>query len=159
MIVEAWSDYGGKWKNEPKLIVVHSMAEFIVGDGFHDHAVKFLDKIGLSAHSLIDPSGINYRLRREDQIAWHAKGFNDNSLGIEFLVPGQYNYAEFLERIKTPYLSDEQYQEGLAQIREWLDGYEISQIRRHSDVDPVRKFDPGAGFPWERLLEDLGYGS
>jgi N-acetyl-anhydromuramyl-L-alanine amidase AmpD len=145
----------GKEGSKPKLIIIHAMAESIIDDGGWD-AVEYLDKIGLSAHSLIYPNGVNVRCRHDNQTAYHAKGYNSDSLGIEFLVPGTHDYGSFIEAIKTPYLSEEQYQSGLYQVREWIRLHDIQEIARHCDKDPYRKVDPGDGFPWEDFLHDLG---
>lgn len=149
---------GGKKTNFPELIVVHCMGEHIQGaDGLIRRAHEHLAFEGFSAHVLVSPNGDLIRCRRDDQGAAHAKGFNENSLGIEFLVPGRHDYTSFLKAIKVPWVAEAQYQSGLAQIREWYETWpNIKSIVRHSDIDPTRKRDPGSGFPWERLLKDLG---
>lgn len=136
----------------PDTIIVHSMGEFILDQ----HAVGFLGSIKLSAHSLIGPDGTNYICREDTETASHAKGFNKNSLGIEFLVPGKHNYASFLEAIKHDYVTGQAYEAGLNQIKQWLRDWPIKTISRHSDVSPERKVDPGTGFPWQRLMNDIG---
>lgn len=151
-------EHGGNSANTPKLIVIHAMGEYIK-DSQPRHAIKFLDHYGLSAHSLIAPDGTNYRCREDNQRAWHARGFNPNSLGIEFLVPGVHDYGSFIETIKTPYLTDNQYRAGVEQVREWIDLHGITEIARHSDKSPGRKVDPGDGFPWEEFLSDIGMAS
>lgn len=145
----------------PKLIVLHAMGEFIGGDDWKSHAVQFLDNKGYSAHSLIAPENTkepatNYRLREDNEGAYHAKGFNTDSLGMEFLVQGQHTYATFLEAMKTKYLTEEQFQLGLAQVREWLNAWPIEKITRHSDLSPERKVDPGIGFPYQDFLHEIG---
>ena len=150
--------HGGKKLQEPKLIVIHAMGEFIGGSGWEKHAAQFLNKSGLSAHSLISPDSINYRLRKDTEGAYHAKGFNSNSLGIEFLVEGMHDYASFIETIKKPYLTDGQYLAGVEQVKEWIDKWPITTIVRHSDISPERKVDPGDGFPWQQFLHDVGMG-
>lgn len=152
---DAYLPHGGG-KQTPELIVIHSMAEYVI-DGKPYHAVNFLNKYEYSAHSLIAPEGTNYRCREDNFIAWHAKGFNKNSLGMEILVPGGHDYAGFVERIKTPYVTDEQYVAALAQVKEWLDLWPIKQIKRHSDLSPGRKVDPGSGFDMQGFLHDLGW--
>jgi hypothetical protein len=149
---------GGKKINFPELIVVHSMGEHVIGsDKLIRHAPAHLAYEGFSATVLVCPNGDRIRCRRDDQGAAHAKGFNDNSLGIEFLVPGKHDYISFLKMIKEPWVSEDQYQSGLEQIREWYETWKgIKRIARHSDIDPSRKRDPGDGFPWERLRKDLG---
>lgn len=145
--------HGGDRVNSPKRIIIHSMAEFIEGD----HAVNFIQNVvKLSAHALIDPSGHIYRLRNDRQSAWHARGFNKDSLGLEFLVTGEHTYGSFIDIIKRPYITDAEYQAGVEQVKEWCSLYPIESIDRHSDVSPGRKVDPGEGFPWDEFLADVG---
>jgi len=155
MIENTHLDHGASI-NSPELIIIHSMGEYVMLNKKYHHAVKFLDLEGLSAHALIAPDATNYRCRNDDEGAYHAKGFNKNSLGMEFLVPGEYYYASFLSRIASPYVSDEQYSEGVRQTVEWLNLHPIKKIVRHSDLDPERKRDPGKGFPFMDFLHDIG---
>jgi len=145
--------------NKPNLIVVHAMAEYLdtEADDNDPHAYEFLRKIGLSAHILIAPNGDVYRLRNDDELAFHAKNFNTNSLGIEFLVPGTHDYSTFLKAINEDWVSEDQYQSGLEVIRKWMFKFHIfkKQVKRHSDISPGRKKDPGRGFPWIRLTQDI----
>jgi len=71
------------------------------------------------------------------------------------LVKGKHDYASFEKTIKNPYLTIEQYPSILAQCREWMKLYGIKDVKRHSDVSPGRKIDPGSGFPWRTFLNDL----
>jgi N-acetyl-anhydromuramyl-L-alanine amidase AmpD len=105
---------------------------------------------------LIAPDGHNYRLRKDEETAWHARGSNRNSLGLEFLVQGDHDYGTFIEALKTPYLTKLQYQTGVEQAREWIDLFNIGWVVRHSDLSPGRKVDPGHGFPWHKFLDDIG---
>ena len=149
-------EFGGGHQ-KPNRIIIHAMGEFIDdGTGRVYSAVDWLKNLKLSVHSLVTPSGVDIRCRDDDQIAWHAKGYNANSLGMEFLVPGVHNYESFLTAIKTEYLTAEQYQAGVDQVREWMDQLSIGRIDRHSDVSPGRKQDPGEGFPWQQFLHDTG---
>ena len=147
------SKYGSA-TNTPNRIVVHSMAEYIKDDVQY-YATEWLNKLGLSAHALVTPDGIVIRTREDSQGAWHAKGFNLNSLGIEFLVKGVHNYQSFTDTIKTDWVTPEQYSAGLEQIKEWIGLHSIQKIERHSDLSPGRKVDPGQGFPWEQLLSEI----
>jgi N-acetyl-anhydromuramyl-L-alanine amidase AmpD len=155
MIIERYLQHG-VYKNSPNKIVVHCMAEYIL-DPDAIHAAEFLDNYGLSAHALIAPNGDIYLLREEDEGAYHARGHNTNSLGIEFLVAGQHDYGSFVETIKTPYVTDEQWDAGVEVVQNWLLAYPIETLVRHSDISPGRKVDPGAGFPWDSFLTEVGW--
>ncbi len=146
----------GASENKPRMIVVHAMGEFIL-DKHPIHASDFLPKYGLSAHVLVEPEGDLIICREEDQGAYHARGFNTDSLGIEFLVQGHHNYASFIEAIKSPYVLPEQWEAGIAHVRHWVNKYDIhrSKVVRHSDISPGRKVDPGAGFQWDRFLDEV----
>ena len=150
-------DHGANHQ-DPKIIVVHSMGEYIAGHGWEHHAVQFLNTLPkpLSAHSLVAPDGTNYRCRKDTEGAYHALNHNTDSLGIEFLVEGNHNYSSFLKAIKDPYLTKLQYEAGVEQVREWIELYDIHTVVRHSDLSPERKVDPGDGFPWDKFLIDVG---
>lgn len=132
---------------------MHAMAEYLRVDGKIVSAADFLLRIKLSAHVLITPSGRRVRLREDEQGAHHARKFNRNSLGIEFLVPGIHTYDTFLAAIQQPYVTDAAWRAGVVQTREWRELHNIAAIDRHSDVDPDRKKDPGKGFAWLDFLE------
>lgn len=150
------SAYGGAHQ-VPKMIVVHAMGEYIMTDdgGGYVHAVDFLERQGLSAHALVTPTGEIIRLRTDEEGAYHAKGFNTDTLGIEVLVAGNHNYSTFLRAIDRPYIKAMQYVALVEQCREWVVKYGITRIVRHSDLSPGRKVDPGAGFPWAKFLDDV----
>lgn len=158
MIHHTHLNHGGDSINNPKRIVVHCMGEFIV-DPEPKHAPDFLDEYKLSAHALVAPNGDIYLCRDDDERAWHARGYNTDSLGIEFLVEGEHTYATFIEAIKTQYLTTDQWEAGITAVRSWIDAYDISinAIDRHSDLSPGRKVDPGEGFPWQDFLNRLGF--
>lgn len=146
----------GEPTNNPKMIVVHSMGEFIL-DPHPIFASDFLAKLGYSAHALVLPSGDIYICRDDDQGAYHARGYNIDSLGIEFLVEGHHNYGSFIEKIKSPWVKDEQLQAGIDAVRNWVIAYKIprEKVVRHSDISPGRKVDPGAGFPWDEFIGEV----
>ena len=153
MIITNPLSHGSK-SNTPDLIVIHAMGEYIEGEP-DMWAPAFLDKLGLSAHALVTPDGNIIRCREDYQGAWHAKGFNNNSLGIEFLVEGTHTYGSFMNAIRKPYLTDKQFEAGLKQVRDWLERHKIEKIKAHSELSPGRKYDPGLGFPWEVFLQEL----
>jgi N-acetyl-anhydromuramyl-L-alanine amidase AmpD len=133
------------------------MAEFLM-DPQPIHATDFLEKIGLSAHALIDSRGTIFICRDDDEGAYHAKGYNQNSLGLEFLVPGHHNYGSFLEEIKSDnWVSQEMWETGVNCVRRWCHTYDIprGKVFRHSDLSPGRKVDPGSGFKWNKFLNEV----
>lgn len=149
----------------PTRVIVHAMAEYIDLDaqtaarfGLEAgplHALLFLQAARLSAHALVTPSGSVLLTREDTHQAWHARGHNQNTLGVEFLVPGAHNYSSFLDAIKSDYVTDEAYNAGLELVREWTDAFDIREVTTHRDVDPKRKQDPGDGFPFDRFVADL----
>ncbi len=147
----------GSKSQRPNRIIIHAIGEFIDdGSGRIYPAHEFLKFLRLSAHAMVMPSGVVVRARKDDEGAYHAKGYNKNSLGIEFLVPGVHTWQTFRNAIENDYLFGEQYQAGVDQVREWMSLYQITNIKRHSDVSPGRKKDPGNGFPWTQFLRDIG---
>ena len=158
IVIERHLPHGGGVQ-VPERAVIHCMAEFIDYKGVRYSAWDFLnlvdlpDKVGLSAHVLIPPDGTRIRCRADTEMAWHAKDFNTNSLGVEMLVPGVFNLADLKRRTQTPYLSDAQMNSLVQQILIWKNEHRLQRIDRHSDLDPVRRwFDPGEGFNFEELL-------
>ena len=143
--------------NSPDLIVIHAMGEFIDTDDQDYPAWDFLSSLKLSAHAFVTPSGVVVRSKPDDRLAWHAKGFNTDSLGVEFLVPGLHTYETFLDTIKRPWLTDAQFEAGVKLVRSWREKWNISpaKVLRHSDISPRRKHDPGDGFPWRRFINEL----
>lgn len=145
----------GQQSQSPDRIVVHAMGEYILHEGTYLYAPDFLDKIGLSAHALIAIDGTVIRCREDSEGAWHAKGYNTDSLGVEFLVKGKHNYASFVKAISQYYLTFDQHCAGVELIREWCAKHDILTIDPHSDLSPGRKVDPGVGFPWDLFINDI----
>lgn len=141
----------GAVHQSPDRIVLHAMSEYIEGL----YAVDFLKNIGLSVHAMITPDGTIIRCRDDNEGAYHAKGFNTNSLGVEFLVKGQHTYNSFLTAIQKPYLSKEQYEAGVYLVKSWMKEYDITKVQEHSYLSPRRKFDPGPGFPKIQFSKDI----
>jgi len=59
----------GRGKQTPNRVIIHSMSEYLTDGKISYHAKEFLDKIGLSAHYLITPSGVIIQTRQNNQIA------------------------------------------------------------------------------------------
>jgi len=139
--------------NEPERIVIHSMGEFIELGERDMPAWMYLERLELSAHAHVCPSGVIVKTRDSDQGAWHAKGHNANTLGVEVLVPGVHTYATFLEEIRNPYVDEPQLTALVELVREWVERFKITPDRvvGHDSLTS-RKKDPGEGFPWETFL-------
>ena len=151
-VIKKYSGIGGGVQTPTKLII-HSMSEIINGM----HAEEFLRSVGLSAHFLLCPDGSFIKVRKTTEMAWHAKGHNLNSVGIEILVEGEHNYNTFLDKIKTDYATKEQMNALIDMSNGIIEYFDISHdnVLRHSDISPDRKFDPGTGFDWEYFKSKL----
>lgn len=148
----------GPEKLRPNQIIVHSMAEFIEGGERDIYCVDYLERIGLSAHAFITPSGSIIRCREDNQGAYHAKGRNTIALGVEFMVPGVHTYSSFMETIDNKkWVSDAQFNTGVQLIRQWITKHEIAPVNifQHSEIDPFRKHDPGKAFPFDKFMDDV----
>lgn len=155
-IEKRYNPYGASHQ-KPESIIIHAMGEYVfTGNGNEFlHAPDFLLKESLSAHALVAPDGTIYRCRDDDQGAYHARGFNAGALGIEIMVQGRYDWVSLKREMETPYIKEEQYHALVEQCKEWIKLYGITDIKRHSDVSPGRKSDPGAGLDWDKFLNDL----
>lgn len=144
-------------------IIIHSMAQRIKG---HGTASAFLDKIGLSAHYLIETDGVVIEHVPPTEQAFHAgkskfgrqENLNTSFIGIEVLVKGEHDYTSFLEAIKEDVYTPKQYDSTAVMCGLLCTKFDIPHHRivRHSDVSgpDVRdtpKHDPGEGFDWDHF--------
>lgn len=140
-------------------VVIHAIAEYIEDDRSRVWPVwDYLEYRGLSCHFLVMPSGVVIRGRRCGDVAWHAKGFNLDSYGVEVVVPGLHNYGSFLRRIhEADWVTDAAYAAVVETARRLChrSGLSADALVRHSDIDPSRKQDPGHGFPWDPFVTDV----
>ena len=139
-------------QEKPQLGVIHAMGEFIMNDNGKDgdqqcyYAPDWLDDLNCAAHFYITPSGVIIQTLDIDVRGAHARGYNVQSIGIEFLVPGVHNINTFYQAIKKPYLTDEAIGSGLLLVS-YLMSKRVTIWKQHSELSPERKRDPGAGFP------------
>lgn len=150
----------------PDTLVIHAMAETIQLDREIEvrgkvievgnySAHEWLVLLGLSCHFLLHPDGSFTKQRSTKEMCWHAKGFNDGSIGIEVLVSGSHNYDSFVEEIKTDYVTDAQFNSLVEMSNGIIEYFGIENIVRHSDLSPDRKVDPGNGFKWDEFKNKL----
>lgn len=107
----------------------------------------------VSAHFYIRRNGELWQFVDCDDRAWHAgasswrgrSNCNDDSIGIE------------LEGLEGDSFENAQY-ESLASLCAGIaQRYPIAFIAGHEHIAPDRKADPGPGFDWRRLREQLGW--
>ena len=105
----------------------------------------------VSAHFFIERSGTLWQFVSCDQRAWHAgasqwqgrSNCNDYSIGIE------------LEGLEGCHFEAVQYT-ALAQLCAAIRlQYAVRHITGHEHIAPLRKQDPGPGFDWQQLRQDL----
>ena len=154
-IVRRFNHIGGG-AQIPRRVITHAIGEFVDDGTKIMWAPDLIEKLGLSVHYFITPTGTIVQQREDCLRAWHAKGNNENTIGIEWMVPGIHNWDNFLKTIKTEWVSEKQFNSGLELYKHLNKIHGIEAHQRHSDIDPQRKQDPGKGFPWEQLNHALG---
>ena len=153
---------------EPELIVVHCISlppGHYGGPGIRqlfcnrlasDEHPYYAEIAGLlvSAHVVIMRDGTIHQFVPFHRRAWHAgesaycgrSACNDFSIGIE------------LEGVEDGEFEAIQYHQLAAIVAALCKAYPTLSFERmigHSDIAPGRKFDPGSGFDWQRLLNLL----
>ena len=119
----------------------------------HPYFAEICD-MQVSSHALIKRSGEIVQFVPFHERAWHAgqsnyqgrERCNDFSIGIE------------LEGTDSDEFEDIQYQQLAQLVRSLQTAYPAidDNITGHSDIAPGRKQDPGTGFDWAKLKNDLG---
>lgn len=149
------------------LIVVHSIS--LPPGEYGGHAVQdlFLNRLDwdahpyfqrirgleVSAHFFIERTGALWQFVDCDQRAWHAGAShyrgrsqcNDDSVGIE------------LEGLEGQTFEPAQYETLARLCADLARRYPIAHIAGHEHIAPGRKGDPGAGFDWQRLQQQLSW--
>jgi|TARA_R110001599_G_scaffold7003_1_gene34685 N-acetyl-anhydromuramyl-L-alanine amidase AmpD len=138
-------------------VVIHAMAEYIDLEPHDLHAVDYLRTTQLNAHAFVTPSGVVLQTAADLDLVYHARGYNNNSLGIEFLVAGVHTYHSFTRAIEKDWIGVIQYNAGVQYVRQWLDTHNLTSlhVEQHSTLSPGRKVDPGKGFPWAQFINDI----
>jgi N-acetyl-anhydromuramoyl-L-alanine amidase len=107
----------------------------------------------VSSHFFIERTGAVWQFVGVHDRAWHAgashyrgrDNCNDDSVGIE------------LEGLEGDAFAPEQYQ-SLSQLAQQLrEVLPISHIAGHEHIAPGRKLDPGPGFDWKKLQQNLDW--
>lgn len=107
----------------------------------------------VSAHFYVRRNGDLWQFVSCDDRAWHAgasswrgrSNCNDDSIGIE------------LEGLEGETFEHAQYETLASLCPAIAQRYVISFIAGHEHIAPGRKEDPGAGFDWRLLREQLGW--
>lgn len=149
------------------LIVVHTAENLPDWDGSDEGAEKVARYAAttsrkVSWHSTVD-SDSTIRMLPDSYTAWHASSYNRCSLGIEIATqaakwtgsPEAWRYAILRNAAKV--------------VGEWCRAHGIQPIRipksvadaggrgiiAHGDLDPTRRTDPGAAFPWNWFIDEV----
>lgn len=143
------SEYYDERDTQIDMLVLHCSAQT------GTEMLKVLNELKLSVHYILDENGELIQCVPEEKRAWHAgKGYwrgseaslNSRSIGIEISSPslGQEAYSEAQINKLIPFCKKI--------IRKY--GIPAQNVVGHSDVAPLRKPDPGVGFPWKRLAKE-----
>lgn len=134
-----------------------------------DEFLQFLTQKQVSAHyfipervTAIDKKPVIKQLVDETKRAWHAGvsdwngrvNLNDTSIGVEIANLG-FRKDITGEKIWYPFNPD-QINAVKKLCRHIIKKYDIApqNILAHSDISPLRKYDPGPLFPWKELAEE-----
>ena len=122
---------------------------------------------GNSGHYYVDLDGTVYEYVPTDRVAHHVANYNLNTIGIELVNRGRFPYWFDTNSQQWDAIYPQAQLDALYQLVEMLKlkHANVSQIARHSDLDPRlvpasndenqqvrRKLDPGTTFPWETFV-------
>ncbi|MBK1647567.1 hypothetical protein CKO36_02885 [Rhabdochromatium marinum] len=111
----------------------------------------------ISIHYVIGRDGSIVSMVPESQVAYHVRGHNQDSIGIELVNDG--DGMDPFDATQIDRL--------IALLRELLERYglDVTAIKSHAELDDStidcngiemkRKQDPGQAFPWQRVLNAL----
>ena len=118
-----------------------------------DPYFETLRGLEVSAHFYVRRNGELWQFVSGDARAWHAgasswrgrANCNDDSIGIE------------LEGLEGERFEPAQYETLASLCPAIADRYPIAHIAGHEHIAPGRKQDPGPGFDWPLLADQLGW--
>lgn len=150
--------------SQPELLVVHNISlppGCYGGDSVERFFTNCLDfdehpffeeirDVKVSAHVLIERSGVVVQFVNFSERAWHAgescfegrDNCNDFSIGIELEGTDDEPYAALQYQALAAVT---------AALLQYYPGLRKDKIVGHSDIAPGRKTDPGPAFEWSRL--------
>lgn len=146
-----------------ELIVLHTaenLPDYVAPDnGAEGVAAYGASTSRASWHVTVDSDSTIYMLP-DEFTAWHVRGYNSRSLGIEMSGHAATNWTEAPVTWRTALL-----QRAAAVVADWCRTWDIPVVQltsppadgargivAHSTLDPTRRRDPGFNFPWELFL-------
>jgi len=158
-IIQKSSIYHRDRHQTVEMLVVHAMAEWVKDeDGVNYYCVDYLNHKKYSVHAYCLPDGSIIESISQEEVAYHAAEFNNQSIGMEFIVPGAHNLETFLARIadrQNPPFTQAQYKSGGWWFKQQAEkfGLNFQHIKTHRQLAPDRKQDPGDAFDWRIFKE------
>lgn len=128
----------GGWQVPTEIIMHHTVTPTVKS------AINALKARGLSYHYLIDKDGSIYELVDPNFKAWHAKGYNNNTIGISFVCGGKYGPV-----------NEEQHKASIWLINYLKTKHPINSLTGHKYRSAHGKIDP-EGYDFERVAKETG---
>jgi N-acetylmuramoyl-L-alanine amidase len=132
--------------------------------------VQYDSGTGNSGHYYIDRDGSIHGYVRPERVAYHVRGHNERSIGIELVNRGRYPdwHDSRRQQMSEPY-GEAQIEALVALLRRLVEELPaLQRIAGHEDLDLAeiaasddprrrvrRKLDPGPLFPWDRVLAQV----
>ncbi len=126
-------------------VVIHSMYALGYSDQYSpDNCRRLLESYEVSAHFLIGRRGDIWQMVELYRMAWHAPGYNKNSVGIELISNESDGFTK------------QQYQSLIGLVGLLIAQIPtITQFKGHQEIDTThQKTDPW-NFEWERFFKML----
>ncbi|MAG91447.1 hypothetical protein CMO83_02125 [Candidatus Woesearchaeota archaeon] len=144
--IEVSKEYRLKERNRPNGALVDTIVLHHTGDDAASKTINTLNKRGLGVHYIIDRDGTIYYAIDELKIAYHAKGWNSRSIGIEIVNTGRRS----MDYTPAQYISIQNLINDIA--RRWP-SIDINdrQVVGHYEVSTIGKWDPSPNFDWGEI--------